>query len=74
MHTSMGMVNDEPSFRAGETSDLCHSMVNANDHFQFVTASDKRAQDRPGLIGHRKELAGFFALEVLKLNGSHVEA
>jgi hypothetical protein len=48
-------------------------MVSANDHFQFVTASDESGQNCSRLVGHGKKLAGVFALEVDAQRGEPVD-
>jgi hypothetical protein len=58
------MVNRKPMAMIRDTLDITHAMVRLNLNPKFPTLLDKRVQDGPRFVGHRKELPGLFALEL----------
>jgi hypothetical protein len=60
---SSRMVNHEPMAMIRGTFDVIHAMARLNLNPKFMASFNKRSQDGPGLVGHRKELPGIFAFE-----------
>jgi len=58
------MVNHEPMAMIRGTFDVIHAMVRLNLNPKFMAPFNKRLQDAPGFVGHRKELPGIFAFEL----------
>jgi hypothetical protein len=58
------MVNHKPMAMIRYTLDITHAMVRLNLNPKFTTPLNKREQDGPGFVGHRKELPSLFAFEL----------
>ena len=58
------MVNNKPMAIIPGTFDIIHTMVQQSLNSECMTPFNKRVQDGPGFVGHRKELPGIFAFEL----------
>jgi hypothetical protein len=58
------MVNHKPMAMIRGTFDITHAMVRLNLNPKLMTPFNKRAQDCPSFVGHRKELPGVFVFEL----------